>query len=150
MKLYLIQHGQALSKEEDPRRPLSEKGKLQTERMAAFMRSKGIEAGVLWHSKKLRAVQTAKIIARAIEGISVIERDDINPLDPPDSFPARIRETGRDLIIVGHLPFLSKLTSLLLAGLQEYEIVSFVNSGIVCLERRDVWRIGWFVRPELV
>ena len=36
IKLYLVQHGEALPKEDDPARPLSEKGQADVRRLAAF------------------------------------------------------------------------------------------------------------------
>ncbi len=37
MKLYLVQHGKALSKEADPQRPLSEEGIREVKKMAEFI-----------------------------------------------------------------------------------------------------------------
>jgi phosphohistidine phosphatase SixA len=53
-------------------------------------------------------------------------------------------------MIVGHLPFLSKLTSRLLG--KEEEVVNFQQGGIVCLEKMEhlPWRIRWMVVPELL
>jgi phosphohistidine phosphatase len=54
-------------------------------------------------------------------------------------------------MLVGHLPFLSRLTSLLLVGDRTKEIIRFRNAGIICLIREeDQWLLGWVMTPDLV
>jgi phosphohistidine phosphatase len=55
-------------------------------------------------------------------------------------------------MIVGHLPFLSKLASLLLTGSESSETVAFKQGGIVCLKCKDknLWQIDWMITPELL
>ena len=55
-------------------------------------------------------------------------------------------------MLVGHLPYMSRLASLLLCGDSEKEIIKFRNAGIVNLIRDDlkVWSIGWILIPEMV
>jgi phosphohistidine phosphatase len=54
-------------------------------------------------------------------------------------------------MIVGHLPFMEKLASLLVAGSEDADIVAFQMGGVVCLERDDVgvWRVRWMVTPDM-
>ena len=53
-------------------------------------------------------------------------------------------------MLVGHLPFMSRLASLLLAGEPEAGVVRFQTSGIVCLSREQgEWSLSWAVTPEL-
>ena len=150
MKLYLIQHEQSLPKEKDPERPLNEAGKAETEKIARFLKSKDVTIDIIWHSKKARSVQTARIISEHILCEGITERDDLNPLDPVDKFPQEILKQDKDLAIVGHLPFLQKLVSLLLIGRQDLEPISFIYSSAICLEYRDTWRMAWFVLPNMV
>ena len=54
-------------------------------------------------------------------------------------------------LLVGHLPHLSRLASLLLVGDATREIVAFRMGGIVCLENdAGRWRIKWILTPETV
>ena len=55
-------------------------------------------------------------------------------------------------MIVGHLPFLQKLASLALTGLESQEIVSFCMGGVVCVERGEdsAWRLVFEVVPSLL
>ncbi|MCP4708620.1 MAG: phosphohistidine phosphatase SixA, partial [Planctomycetes bacterium] len=60
MRLYLVRHATAQPDHLDPRRPLSERGLQEAAKIAAFIRNKNIKIGALWHSTKLRAIQTAE------------------------------------------------------------------------------------------
>lgn len=55
-------------------------------------------------------------------------------------------------MIVAHLPFLSKLASLLLTGSESASTVAFKQGGIVCLERFEGqrWQVDWMIIPELL
>lgn len=148
MKLYLIQHGLALAIEEDPERPLSTEGKAQTQRAAEYLKSRSIKVDTIWHSTKLRSVQTAEIIAEALVCREIHARDDMNPLDTVEKLPEEILASHKDIMIIGHLPFLQKLADRLLAGSEESKIIVFKNSGVVCLDYAEEWKIDWLISPE--
>jgi phosphohistidine phosphatase len=55
------------------------------------------------------------------------------------------------LMLVGHLPHMARLASLLLTGNPNREVVRFRNATIVCLERvEDGWVLLWALGPDLV
>ena len=66
MKLYLAQHGEACPKDIDPDRPLTDQGREDIERLAAFLARAGIEVERVIDSGKLRAAQTADLLAAAV------------------------------------------------------------------------------------
>lgn len=148
MKLYLIQHGLALAKEENPERPLSTQGKAQTQRTAEYLKFRSIKVNAIWHSTKLRAVQTAEIIAEALACRKIQARDDMNPLDTVEKLPEEILASNKDIMIIGHLPFLQKLADCLLTSSEESKIIAFKNSGVVCLDYAEEWKIDWLISPE--
>lgn len=148
MKLYLIQHGLAITKEKDPERSLSTRGKAQTQRTAEFLKSKSINVDTIWHSKKLRALQTVEIIGEALDCEKIQARDDMNPLDPVEKFSEEIFASKKDVMIIGHLPFLQKLASRLLTDSEENEIINFKNSGVVALDYDEKWKIDWVLSAE--
>jgi len=150
MRLYLIQHGISLPEEKDPEKSLSQEGKEQTQKIAEFLKTKSVKVDAIWHSPKLRAIQTAQIISKSIFCPEIQERNDLNPLDSVEKFPEEIQSLNKDLMIVGHLPFLQKLASLLLSGSETNQFISYKNSGAVCLEYTDTWKIAWMVTPELM
>jgi len=153
MKLYLVQHGEAVSEEVDIQRPLSSKGRLDVRKVADFLRRARLKVQLIWHSGKVRALQTAEILGEAlsIEG-SVIMRKGLAPLDPVEEVENELREREEDLMIVGHLPFLGKLVSRLVIGSGSPNLVTFQHGAVVCLERLETksWYIRWMVIPELL
>lgn len=160
MTLYLVQHAQARPREEDPRRPLSEKGLSDIRKVGAFLAEReAVKASRILHSGKLRAEQTAEILAEYLHPDSVSATDGLNPLDDPALWAGRLKETDEDLMLVGHLPHMSKLAALLLippaAGLAQDEdkpIVAFRNAGVVCLGRDEAgaWSLRWAVMPQIL
>ena len=153
MKLYLVQHGDALPKDVDPQRPLSNQGRADVEKVAAFLGRAGIRVVAVLHSGKKRAEQTARRLAAAIgEGARFEEIPGINPLDPPDAFARTVSEWAQDTVIVGHQPFMGKLVSCLIVEGEVVSTVTFRPGTVVCLEKDDenAWSIAWMIRPELV
>ncbi len=150
MRLYLIRHGISLHEEKEPEKSLSQEGKEQTQKIAEFLKTKSVKVDAIWHSPKLRAIQTAQIISKSISCPEIQERNDLNPLDSVEKFPEEIQSLNKDLMIVGHLPFLQKLASLFLSGAETNQFISYKNSGAVCLEYTDTWKIAWMVTPELM
>jgi len=54
-------------------------------------------------------------------------------------------------MLVGHLPHLSRLSSLLLVGDPEKNIIAFRMAGIVCLRREEEnWSVSWMIIPDLL
>ena len=150
MSLYLVQHGEATSEEVNPLRPLSEKGRSDGVKVAGFMKNAGVKAGEIWHSTKLRAKETAGILAETLV-LKAIEKEGLAPNDPPALWIEEINKARESIIIVGHLPFLQRFASLLLTGSESREVVRFRQGGVVCLEKTDSgWSIAWMVTPELL
>ena len=153
MKLYLMQHGRPVAKEEDPDRPLSDQGKKDVEKMADFLNKHGVRVEEAIHSGKTRARQTAEImISRLNPGLALVQRDGLSPLDDVKEIAYRIKEAKKDLLIAGHLPHLGKLASLLVAGSESVPLVSFQQGGVVCLEKdaEGLWSVVWMLVPEIL
>lgn len=139
MKLYLLQHGECEPESVDPDRPLTIKGRSDIERLKRLK----ISVSKIYHSGKLRAQQSAEIIAqeKAIE-----QRDGLKPNDPIDSIVQEIEQFESDLMIVGHLPQLDKLVSYLLVGDENKSIVSFVPGTLLGLEYfEDNWSMVYML-----
>lgn len=153
MYLYLVQHGEAKREQEDPSRPLSEKGVRDVRKVASFISQREkIEAECIFHSGKLRAAQTAGILSEYIQtSRGACEAEGLTPMDDPALWAERLRGSGIDVMIVGHLPHLSKLASLLLCGNPEASIVNFKMGGVVCLKKKEgKWSVEWMVVPEML
>jgi len=154
MNLYLVQHGEAKRKEEDPDRALTDTGKDASEKVACFAAEQAqVSVDAVFYSGKTRAQETAEIMAAylcPVKGVS--EKKDLSPNDDPKVWAARLKENLEDIMLVGHLPHLSKLASILLTGNEEEAVIDFQNSGIVCLKRDDTgqWRLSWIVPPDIL
>ncbi len=153
MLLYLVQHAEAKREEEDPARPLSEKGVEDIGRIASYLFRLDIRVDRIMFSGKLRAKQTAEVLAGSLrppDGVS--ETDGLLPLDDPDRIAARLNAAHGSLMLVGHLPHLGKLASLLLCGASNRNVVSFRMAGVLCLERdeKGMWSVKWMLTPDIV
>ncbi len=149
MHLYLVRHGEAKSEREDPERPLSSRGREEVERVSRAAAKKGMAASRIFHSDKLRAKQTAEILARKIipsEGICEISG--LGPEDDPSLTKAELEVSGKSLIVVGHLPHLNRLAALLLNGNSGAQVLDFQTASVVCLSRRKKeWKVNWTMDP---
>ena len=63
MMLYLVRHGDAVGADVNPTRPLSEEGREEVLKVAHHLKKNRIEVDHIWHSGKVRAIETAEIIA---------------------------------------------------------------------------------------
>lgn len=148
MKVYLVQHAKPKSKEEDPDRPLSDEGKNDIIKIVKFLPQLNIKK--VLHSGKLRAQQTAEILAKSLKA-EIINGDALEPLADPAIWTQRLDKETEDVMFVGHLPHLAKLASQLLTQNQEKPVISFKQGGIVCLEKTDHgWEVAWMITPELL
>ncbi|MFQ5905488.1 MAG: phosphohistidine phosphatase SixA [bacterium] len=153
MRLYLLRHGEAASSDENPQRPLTHAGRKDTEKIARFIGKQRLHVRAIEHSGKLRAQQTAGIVASAVESEKDVAKAD--GLLPDDDVETRARELSHvdgDIMLVGHLPFLSKLASRLLTGDETQAIVNFKPSSLLCLERTDegTWRVSFLITPDSI
>jgi phosphohistidine phosphatase len=150
MKLYLVQHGEAKSEAEDPRRSLTDQGRKEVEQVAQAAKRLGLHPSKIYHSGKRRAMQTAEILANALR--SPVEATlGLNPNNDVRNWADRVSRVKEDLLIVGHLPFLEKLASLLATGDESVRPVLFRYGGIVYLEQKESarWGVRWIFTPEM-
>ncbi len=114
MALYLVQHGKSLSKEQDPEQGLSQEGYADVNRIAEVAAGYGVRPAAIRHSGKKRARQTAEIFAEALLG-EMSKTEPISGIDPLDDVAAvaNTLKTGDNLMLVGHLPFMERLTGFL-------------------------------------
>jgi len=132
---------------------LTEEGRQDIQKVAAFIKPLNLCVDYLWHSGKKRAVQTAEILTEVVRiNKAQTAHAGLGPNDDVAVIRDELASAERHVMIVGHLPFLSKLTSLLLAGSESDNTVAFKQGGIVCLSRSDEnqWQIDWMVTPELL
>jgi phosphohistidine phosphatase len=151
MKLYLVQHAKSVSKDVDPGRPLSPGGEEDIRHLAESLRASGITVDRILHSSKMRAHQTAEILAEAL--LMSGEPKVINGINPKDSIPdfsIKVHKFKRDTMVVGHLPFMQKMVSYLITGKEDAAVVDYKPGSIVCLQQNaeEHWEIQWMLRTD--
>ena len=154
MKLYCVRHGEAESADINPQRPLSANGRLEINKIAQHLASnRQIKIDHVIHSEKLRAVQTAEILAKALgiqnltKGTTILDESaEVMPLVD------MIKSWHDDTMLVGHLPFMYKLINVLTLNNEDYyPIINFVPGTIVCLENvEEHWMVNWIINPVII
>jgi phosphohistidine phosphatase len=151
MALFLVQHGESLPKDEDPNQGLSRQGMMETEAVATLAAEQNVQVTRIIHSGKKRALQTAEIFMKALEPEDgIIKGHGLAPMDDVTVFAAAL-DLDENIMVVGHLPFMERLVSHLVAGIQEKRIIRFRNSGIIRLDTEDEaesWIISWALYPR--
>lgn len=152
MAVYLVQHGMALAKEDDPERGLSMEGIEKVRLIAEVARNYAVKVESILHSGKKRALQTAEIFAQTLEpqnGCKV--QAGIGPLDDVSALAAELKIESNTMF-VGHLPFMERLVSELVTGTPDFRPFKFQNGGIVCLDKDDGdkhWYVKWALMPNI-
>ena len=151
MNLYLAQHGDSAPESVDPARPLTERGRQETQAVAAVAARLNLGVQQIRHSGKTRAEQTAAIFGTALfppDGVVAVSglapNDDVRPV------AEALERVSQPVMLVGHLPFMARLAGLLLTGDPDRAVVQFRSSGILCLAcEADGWLVAWNLTPEM-
>jgi len=155
MEIYFMQHGACLSKDIDPEQPLSPEGEKVIRNVARAIKKMGIRFDVILASPKKRSRQTAAFVATET-GFSekdIVETVLIKPMAPAEETIQFLKqyEDKKRVLIVGHLPSLSKVASFLLTEDSEISI-HFEMGG---LGRIDVEMLPthkgefrWYIIPD--
>jgi phosphohistidine phosphatase len=152
MIIYLARHGDYLNGNDDFTRSLSERGRSDIAAVAREMKRKGVHVSATLHSGKLRAQQTAEILADELMPSSIISvAERLAPNDDPVAFEMQyFPKLASKTLIVGHLPFMGLLVSHLLTGDPERAPEAFEAGTVVCLEQAGDgnWSKLWVVHPS--
>ncbi len=158
MMLYLMQHAQAVPDEVDAERPLSLEGRAAIGRVAARAAQLGLAPDRIYHSGKLRALQTAEALAEALHRENAVEElEGLRPKDRAEPLARWLRvesqkPSGGGIVLVSHLPLLDRLASLLLTGDEEMGVVAIQYAALVALTPQGDGKrfaVQWMLTPEL-
>ncbi len=155
MKIYLVRHGAAYSKEEDPERHLNDEGLNQCRLTGKALKRLDSMFDLIVSSPMVRARQTAGIIAEKVgypnKEIKITEtlQPTTDPIDTV-SFLNDLTDIRR-VLLTGHLPLLEKLASELLN--KSCENLLHFETATVCLieAEQPIFNNGnffWFLAPE--
>jgi len=151
MKLYLVRHGEAAVSDDGGEPTLSEWGKFEVEKTGFKISDRDDHPDIIFHSGKLRAQQTAEIIQAKIDAIVPIKMmEGLKPNDSVAEIAGWANEIKNDIMLVGHLPFMDKLATLLLKDSAKKQSISFGTACVACLERSDSgdWTLLWLFNPQ--
>jgi len=149
-RLYLLRHGEAKSKEEDPQRGLTDAGRADVTGMAAWAAVVGVQVDEIRHSGKLRAQQTAEIFAEHL-GVRAVASPGLAPNDDVAVVASVIEREQGVVMLAGHLPFLERLAALMITGNSESKVLTLEASALLELSKRDHgWRVTGLMQPRLL
>jgi phosphohistidine phosphatase len=155
MEIYLMQHGPALLKEQDPEEGLSPDGKARIHWSGKALKKMGISFDVILSSPKKRSKQTATIIAGEI-GIpleNIIETEKVKAMTPAEETVKTLSELSdkKRILIAGHLPSVAETASFLLTEGSKANI-EFENGGCCRIDVDNLpthsGRLRWYITPD--
>ena len=156
IELYLLRHADAGDPlawaGPDAERPLSAKGRRQAERLGRHLAALGFEPDAILTSPKVRATETAQIVAGLLDRPVRVDERLAGPLDP-DTVEGILRDAGdpRRPVLVGHDPDFSELVSTL-AGVRDPSMKKGALARID-LERPlggEMGMLRWLIPPDAV
>lgn len=155
LELYLLRHAHAGNASEwtgdDAKRPLSAKGRRQAERLGRYLAELRFEPGSILTSPKLRALQTAQLVADSLGVGVVVDERLAGGLDLRVVEVIVSEDGGRQVMLVGHDPDLSDICGELIG-------ISYLPLKKGALARVDVSRplaegagtLRWLLPPEVI
>ncbi len=152
MRLYLVRHGEAAEQDNGGEPILSEWGKFEVEKTGTEIAERIDKLDIIFHSIKLRAQQTAKIIQTKLKFDATVPINEMEGLKPNDSAEEIAEWAGQmqnDIMLVGHLPFMNKLAGILLKESEKSYSLSFGTASVASFERGDSgdWMLLWVFNP---
>jgi phosphohistidine phosphatase len=143
--LFLVHHGDAVDAGVNPMRPLSERGVLEATRLAEKAAARGVHPGIIWHSGKLRARQTAEAYWKCCNPFATFSAvHGLQPTDPTNWIVDALAAESADVMLVGHFPQLPRLLARLVSGEPDAAPATFPLNGIVALEKEnETWEERW-------
>jgi phosphohistidine phosphatase len=122
MDLYIVRHAWAADRDDarwpdDGMRPLTPEGKERFARVAKKLVAAGMTPGVIAASPLVRCVETAELLAAALEGPKIVKLDE---LQPDSDLQGLLRWTARQaakhgqIAWVGHAPDVNRFVAALI------------------------------------
>ncbi len=120
--------------------------------MAVFFKRADVRVDMILHSPKLRAKQTAQILKEGLNlSCPLRMSESLVPEGSSQKIYEEILRVHKNVMVVGHLPFLDKLVSQLVVGDETQRIIKFLESSAAILEQDvpPLWRITGYITPEM-
>jgi phosphohistidine phosphatase len=155
MEIYLMQHGHALPKEQDPDEGLSPQGEARIHASGKALKKMGIELDVILSSPKKRSRQTAAIVAEEVRfpHERITEMDKVKAMTPPEETLKALTEYAgkKRILIAGHLPSVAEVASFLLTEGSK-ATMEFERGGCCRIDVEELpthsGHLIWYLTPE--
>ena len=156
IELYFLRHAHAGDPDawtgDDAARPLSDKGEKQAERLGTFLAGVGFKPDAILSSPKLRAAQTAEIVAKHL-GIQISFDDRLAGAFEVETLETLLRDASDPVrpVVVGHDPDFSDV----LAELSGASQLPMPKGALARVDIERPLRAGggtlhWLVPPDLL
>jgi len=156
MKLYFLRHADALDGAKDEERPLSPKGRKDSEIIAEYLKETDVEFDVAYSSPLVRARETAEIILPITNDRVWVQLELVEALRNETSqgeFDAWLRTVpdAKEVLLVGHAPSINERVCRLL-GVDRAEAFHMPKAGLACLktDNRTSAVLKFFVSPKVL
>jgi len=155
MEIYLMQHGPALPKEQDPDQGLNPDGEARIHASGKALKKMGVNFDVILSSPKKRSRQTAAIVAEEMgfPPENIMETEKVKAMAPPEETIKALTEYSgnKKILITGHLPSVAEIASFLLTEGSK-AIVEFEMGGCCRIDVEDLpthsGHLRWYLTPE--
>ncbi len=149
VRCYLVRHGDALSGHVDPDRPLSARGRAEVTELAQLALNRDVRVAEIRHSGILRAQETADILAGYLKPPDGLRPTaGLLPEDDPEIVKAELDAVEQPVMLVGHLPYMSRLAGLLVGGDAARSAIEFLPATMLCCAKIGAgWQIDWQIAP---
>jgi phosphohistidine phosphatase len=164
MNLFILRHAIAVNPGEDglpaelpdAERPLTREGREKLVRAAEAMREVGLKFDAILTSPLLRARQTAQTVAKELKlKAKPVLTAHLAPDGSPKLLIEQLLETGvsaKNILLVGHEPYLSQFISLLISG-STTSAIELKKGGLAKLEVRHLGyarcaSLAWLLTPK--
>ncbi len=155
MEIYLMQHGPALPKEQDPDEGLSPAGEARIHASGKALKKMGVTFDVILSSPKKRSRQTAAIVAEEVgfPPEKIMDNEKVKAMTPHEETIKTLTEhAGKErILIAGHLPSVAEVASFLLTEGSK-AAVEFEMGGCCRIDVEDLpthsGHLRWYITPE--
>ena len=139
MDLYIVRHAWAEQRDDsrwrdDGLRPLTPEGKERFARVARKLVGIGMTPGIIATSPLVRCVETAQLLAIALDGPKIVELDELRPgsnLEGLLRWTARQAAKHPQIAWVGHAPDVSRLVAALIGD--GGSLIHFANGAAAAI-----------------
>jgi phosphohistidine phosphatase len=146
MEIYLMQHGPALPKDQDPEEGLGPEGEARIHASGKALKKMGVAFDAILSSPKKRSKQTAAIVAEALG-------KKVKAMTPPEETVLALSELSwaERVLIAGHLPSVAEVASFLLTEGSK-AAVQFEMGGCCRIDVEELpthaGRLRWYLIPD--